>query len=348
MSEHKKKSTFIGKFTLFLVLVAAGAYYLFPVHQIKGTGMEPSIPTNSTIVTLRSGLNDKTITRGTIVTYNFKSTDGIDRIGRIIGVPGDKIRYEDQKLYLNNQPLEESYLKGPQIPLYQKEWFFEEGKEELIPQDFYVIFNDRRTNDNDSRTFGFIPKQNIKSTFIDFIKKAEVQTLSFEEDVYPPVEPTLRVNDYRSPTPEPATVYEDEKIRLTAPMYYVFSARDETSANWKAINRTNGFRYNAMVLMKSTIPFEVPEVGKELVYMAHGEREQVYEHRLPISGVEKTDYVTEALTGVQYHILCNGPDCYFHMLQFQIDDVYYQLIFDGAGGGLITRFRETISTITKK
>ena len=36
-----------------------------------------------------------------------------------------------------------------------------DGKLQVIPRDYFLVLNDNRTNKNDSRTFGLIPKKNV-------------------------------------------------------------------------------------------------------------------------------------------------------------------------------------------
>jgi signal peptidase I len=73
-------------------------------------------------------------------------------IKRIIGLPGQVVKVQNGKIYLNNQPLEEHYIAEP--PDYQ--W-----GPELVPEDQLFVMGDNRNNSNDSHIWGFLPRQNV-------------------------------------------------------------------------------------------------------------------------------------------------------------------------------------------
>jgi len=73
-------------------------------------------------------------------------------IKRIIGLPGDTVRVKDGKVYINDSPLDEPYIKGP--PSYR----FSGTK---VPEDNYFVLGDNRNNSNDSHNGWTVPRQNM-------------------------------------------------------------------------------------------------------------------------------------------------------------------------------------------
>lgn len=71
-------------------------------------------------------------------------------IKRVIGLPGEIIRYEDNKLYINNKYIKEDYS-------HKKTDDFEVK----VPEGKYYVLGDNRTNSVDSRVLGPIPKDKI-------------------------------------------------------------------------------------------------------------------------------------------------------------------------------------------
>jgi signal peptidase I len=90
--------------------------------------------------------------RGDVVVFESPRYPARDFIKRIVGVPGDKVEIRDSVVYINDEPLEETYTQGatncPCGP-----WYIEEGQ--------YFVLGDHRSNSSDSRQFGPIPEEKI-------------------------------------------------------------------------------------------------------------------------------------------------------------------------------------------
>ena len=96
--------------------------------------------------------------RGDIIVYK----DGIkhgDFVKRIIGLPGEKIKVEGGRVYINSEVLTESYLYSSTHTSPGK--FLTEGIEILIPLDNYVVMGDNRDMSYDSRDSGFVDRKYI-------------------------------------------------------------------------------------------------------------------------------------------------------------------------------------------
>lgn len=116
--------------------------------------------------------------RGDVFVFHYPKDPSIDYIKRVIGLPGDTIRYESKKLFINNQQMSQTYLGeyeyqlNEDLSLKAKE-FLEtnnnlshsilihdipsETIEFIVPEGHYFAMGDNRDNSSDSRVWGFVP-----------------------------------------------------------------------------------------------------------------------------------------------------------------------------------------------
>jgi signal peptidase I len=123
-----------------------------------------------------------TIKRGDIVVFYFPVEPSQFLVKRVIGMPGDHIRLRNKEVYVNGEPLQESYAIHQQHMLdgyrdnfpnqrgYSREidrhWRYELARyvsdgELVVPADEYFVLGDNRDNSLDSRYWGFVPRANI-------------------------------------------------------------------------------------------------------------------------------------------------------------------------------------------
>ena len=98
-------------------------------------------------------------------------------VKRLIGKPGDVIRYQNKKLYVNNTPLDQELISSKPGELIIKETFEETSRiirlretasefpyEVTVPSGHYFVMGDNRDNSSDSRIWGFVPRENFMGT----------------------------------------------------------------------------------------------------------------------------------------------------------------------------------------
>jgi signal peptidase I len=128
--------------------------------------------------------------RGDVFVFHYPPDPSIDYIKRVVGVPGDKIVYQDKQLYINGQKMDMTYLDDYQYEsvglnqvhakryseqlgdvkhdvLIEENSFSKEGSVE-VPPGYYFAMGDNRDNSKDSRYWGFVPERNLvgKAFFI--------------------------------------------------------------------------------------------------------------------------------------------------------------------------------------
>ena len=84
------------------------------------------------------------------------------QIKRVIGTSGDHIQFQNGKVYLNGDLMEEPYLSADMKTLGTN------ANEYDVPGNCVFVMGDNRTNSSDSRSYSnpYIPVQDIKGKYI--------------------------------------------------------------------------------------------------------------------------------------------------------------------------------------
>jgi signal peptidase I len=122
------------------------------------------------------------ISRGDIIVFHYPVDPQQHFVKRVIGVPGDHLRMVSKKVLINGRPLDEPYVRFleppnnlfrdnfprvdiPAIGLEGKWWLemrkLVEDGQLIIPEGHYFVMGDNRDDSQDSRYWGFVPRENI-------------------------------------------------------------------------------------------------------------------------------------------------------------------------------------------
>ena len=139
-----------------------------PVN-VKGSSMSPTLQNGDTMILYKLTKNIRGIKRFDIVVIK---TDSGDLIKRVIGLPGDKIKYEvkyvnEEKtgvLTINGEVVEEKFLTtSKKIGTCETNWTIC-SEEITVPEGEYFVMGDNRDDSKDSRMIGTIPFIDVKGT----------------------------------------------------------------------------------------------------------------------------------------------------------------------------------------
>jgi signal peptidase I len=90
--------------------------------------------------------------RGDVIVFKYPpDPTQIPYIKRVIGLPGDQINITDGQVFINGQPLNEPYLDAATA----------RGGSWTVPPDSLFVMGDNRNNSSDSRSWGYVPFENI-------------------------------------------------------------------------------------------------------------------------------------------------------------------------------------------
>ena len=131
--------------------------------QVPSSSMENTIMPGNRLIGTRFSYWFSEPERGDIVIFHYPLDEKIIYIKRVIGLPGETVKIEDGKIYINDSetPLDEPYLK--------EEWLVENtGFSYTIPEDCWLMLGDNRNNSADSR---YWPQKALETGLVSSIEE---------------------------------------------------------------------------------------------------------------------------------------------------------------------------------
>lgn len=122
------------------------------------------------------------IKRGDIVVFHYPVDPKQHFVKRVIGLPGERLRLVNKRVFVNGKPVDEPYvhfLEPANSPFRDDfprtdilpfgldgNWWLQmrklvENGQLIIPQGNYFVMGDNRDDSQDSRYWGFVPRENI-------------------------------------------------------------------------------------------------------------------------------------------------------------------------------------------
>ncbi|KAB7708032.1 signal peptidase I [Bacillus aerolatus] len=153
----KEKSEFWEWTKAFLIAIGLAAiirYFIIAPIVVDGESMMPTLTDGDWMIVNKIGEPQ----RFDIVV--FHAPEKKDYIKRVIGLPGDKVEYKDDKLYVNGKYYEEPYLeeykKEEPIPLTPDFTLQELTGKATVPEGEIFVLGDNRLYSKDSRHIGTV------------------------------------------------------------------------------------------------------------------------------------------------------------------------------------------------
>lgn len=152
----KQKKQIIREYLPYIILLISIILirtFFITLVQVDGTSMTSTLQNNDILLLNKL---DKEYQRFDIVVLKY---NGERLVKRIIGLPGEKLRYRNNKLYINGE-----YIKEPKIDKKTANFNITEIGYNKIPEGYYFVVGDNRDNSLDSRSIGLIKKEQILGT----------------------------------------------------------------------------------------------------------------------------------------------------------------------------------------
>jgi len=135
--------------------------FLYQPVRVEGTSMLPELRDQDRLFINKFAYRFEHIERGDVVVFHYPRDPEKSYIKRVIALPGDNLRVEQGRVYVNGQPIDEWYVPKR----------FRDNRsmgEMVIPLDEYFVMGDHRSISSDSRDFGPVDRELIygKAAFI--------------------------------------------------------------------------------------------------------------------------------------------------------------------------------------
>ncbi len=144
------------KYIITIVIVLVIIIYGFTFQQIVGSSMYPTYKNEEVVILKKYYYKIFDIKRFDVVSLRYNDTKYL--IKRVIGLPGDKIEYKNNILYIDGKVVEENFLASSVVT---RDFNLSELGYTTIPENMYFVLGDNRSDSLDSMDFGLVKKENI-------------------------------------------------------------------------------------------------------------------------------------------------------------------------------------------
>lgn len=147
---------------LFLIVVLNGHFVAAP-FLVRGWSMEPNIEDGDRLIVDKISYCFREPKRGDVIVFKYPDDPLRCFIKRIIGLPGEEIKIEGQKVFVINRGVEieiqEDYLP--------EKVFMGSNLNINLGEDEYFVLGDNRILSFDSRQWGALPKKSYYRQGLD-------------------------------------------------------------------------------------------------------------------------------------------------------------------------------------
>lgn len=135
--------------------------FLYQPVRVEGTSMLPGLRDQDRLFINKFAYKFEKISRGDVIVFHYPRDPEKSYIKRVIALPGDDLRIEDGRVYVNGERIYEPYVPAR----------YRDGRsldEMVIPPHAYFVMGDHRSISSDSRDFGPVNRDLIygKAAFI--------------------------------------------------------------------------------------------------------------------------------------------------------------------------------------
>jgi signal peptidase I len=135
--------------------------FLYQPVRVEGTSMLPRLEDHDRLFINKFVYRIESIQRGDVVVFHYPRDPEKSYIKRVIALPGDRLWIDHGLVWVNGEPLQESYVPDK----------FRDSRSLaaiIVPDDTFFMMGDHRSISSDSREFGPVERSLIygKAVFV--------------------------------------------------------------------------------------------------------------------------------------------------------------------------------------
>lgn len=150
---------------IYIIINLVFVQFIMRPFRVEGESMLPSLESHELGFSNVFSYKKNSVERFDIVIV-FREETKQYLVKRVIGMPGETVRYEYDKLYINDEYVEETFLDADYIKKITEDRnidFTSDFGPVVLGSDEYYLLGDNRPRSSDSRIYGPFKEAQIKS-----------------------------------------------------------------------------------------------------------------------------------------------------------------------------------------
>jgi signal peptidase I len=130
-----------------------------------------------------------TIKRGEVIVFKYPEEPDRDFIKRVIGLPGETVELREKRVYIDGKAIDEPYVHFLEPPgaggEYHEVTSFDVRERYgpvTVPPNHYFVMGDNRDNSQDSRYWGFLPRDYVKGKALMIYWSYEAEREDYQDE----------------------------------------------------------------------------------------------------------------------------------------------------------------------